>query len=206
MTNSDILPKKETDLPPLFIYLHGFNSKGDPSTQKMKELSKLGETITVDYNSFSNYDTIEAHLSEQILQITLSRKNHFTILVGTSLGGYWAAVIGKKLDIPAVIINPAIQPQQTLKKYIGIKLENFKDGQPNTLSSDVPSSYPDAPKVGKYLILLDLGDDVLDPTKSKSWFTHNPVISFEGGSHPFDHMKEALPEISKFVSSVVKKD
>jgi predicted esterase YcpF (UPF0227 family) len=124
-------------------------------------------------------------------------------LVGTSLGGYWASVIGKKLGIPAVLINPTVQPQQSLKKHIGIEFENFKDGQLNTMTEVVPTSYPDAPDVGMFLILLDQGDDVLDPKKIESWYTKNPVVTFEGGSHRFEHMKEALLEINTFINHVL---
>lgn len=203
MTDPDFVPKIDPDFPLLFIYIHGFNSKGDPASPKIKELEKLGETITIDYDSFSTFDSIDAHLSDEIERIYLSRKDHFTVLVGTSLGGYWASIIGKKLGIPAVLINPTVQPQYSLKKHVGIEFKNYKDGQLNTMTEDVPASYPDAPDVGMFLILLDQRDEVLDPKKTESWFTENPVVTFEGGSHRFEHMKEALPEINKFVNRVL---
>lgn len=203
MTDPDFVPEMEPEFPLLFIYIHGFNSKGDPNSQKLKALGKLGDTMTIDYNSFSSFGSIHSKLSKDIEQIYLSSEDHFVVLVGTSLGGYWASVTGKKLGIPAVLINPVIQPQQILKKHIGMELENFKDGQPNTLTEDVPASYPDAPKAGMFLILLDEGDDVLDSAKTESWFTKNPVITFEGGSHRFEHIREALSEINKFVNRVL---
>ena len=203
MTEPDFLPEPNPILPLLFIYLHGFNSKGDPNSQKIKELQKLGETITIDYDSFGTFDSINSHLSEEIKRISRSRKDQFTVLAGTSLGGYWASVIGKKYGIPAVLINPAVQPQHSLKKHIGIEFENYKDGHLNTLAEDVPASYTDAPDAGMFLILLDRDDDVFDPKKTESWFTVNQVITFEGGSHRFEHMREALPEISRFVNRVL---
>ncbi|MEX0660381.1 MAG: hypothetical protein WEA58_10900 [Balneolaceae bacterium] len=54
-----------------------------------------------------------------------------------------------------------------------------------------------------FLNLLDQGDDVLDPKKTTFWFAVNPVITFECGSHRFEHIEEALPEISKFVNRVL---
>jgi len=203
MADSNFVPEPNPVIPLLFIYIHGFNSKGDPTTQKIKELGKLGETVTVDYDSFGTFDAIDSHLSDEIKRISRFRKDHFTVLVGTSLGGYWASVIGKKYGIPAVLINPSVQPQHSLKKHIGIEFENFKEGQLNTMTEDVPATYPDAPKVGIFLILLDQGDDVLYPKKTEPWFIKNSVITFEGGSHRFEHMKEALPEISKFIIRVM---
>lgn len=203
MTDPNFVPERDPHIPLLFVYIHGFNSKGDPTSRKIKELEKLGKTLTVDYDSFSTFESIREHLTDEILTITRSHTEHFAVLAGTSLGGYWASVIGKKYGIPAVLINPAVQPRQTLQKHVGIEFKNFKDGQPNTLTKEVPPSYPDAPKVGTFLILLDQGDDVLDPKKTQSWFTVNPVVTFEGGSHRFEHMEESLEEISQFVNRVL---
>jgi uncharacterized protein len=195
-------PMTDTDESLLFIYIHGFNSKGDPDSPKVKELGKLGKTVTVDYDSFSTFGRIRSHLTDQILEITRSHGDHLAVLTGTSLGGYWSAVIGNELGIPAVLINPSIQPRQTMIKHVGIAFENFKDGKRNSLSEEVPGSYSDIPETGAYLILLDQGDDVLDPEKTETWFKAHPVVTFEGGSHRFEHMQEALPEISKFVNRV----
>lgn len=193
----------DTDIPLLFIYIHGFNSKGDPNSRKVKELEKLGKTVTVDYDSFSSFELNRENLTDEILRITRSHKDHFATLVGTSLGGYWASVIGKTYGIPAVLVNPAVRPQQTLMKHIGVEYRNFKDGELKILTEDKPASYPDAPKAGMFLILLDRGDDVINPNKTQSWFTVNPVVTFKGGSHRFEHMKEALPEVGKFVNRVL---
>ena len=99
MTDPDFTPTIDANYPPLFIYIHGFNSKGDPNSQKLKELEALGNVITVDYDSFSTFESIESQLSDEILQIHESQNDYFTALVGTSLGGYWASVIGKKYGI-----------------------------------------------------------------------------------------------------------
>ncbi len=204
MTDSDDLPENHSDIPLLFIYIHGFNSKGDPDSPKIKELEKLGEVLTVDYDSFGRHDAIEAHLSDEIKRISTSRKEKFTVLAGTSLGGYWASVIGNRFGIPAILINPAFQPRKSLKKHIGIELKNFKDGEASTLAEDVPATYRDAPDAGKFLILLDKGDDIFDYRKTEAWFPKNPVVTFEGGSHPFEHMREALPEIRRFITNLRK--
>lgn len=203
MIDSDSRPEMKPFMPLLFVYIHGFNSKGDSESQKIKELKTLGETITVDYDSFGTFKAIEAHLSDEVKRTFRPGTEHITVLVGTSLGGYWASIIGKKYAIPAVLINPAVQPQQSLKKHIGVELENFKDGRRNRLDENIPGTYCDAPDVGKFLILLDKGDDVFDYKKTESWFTQNPVITFEGGSHRFEHMRESLPEINRFMNRVL---
>ena len=121
-------------------------------------------------------------------------------LVGTSLGGYWAAKFGNRLGIPAILINPTIRPQYSLKQYTGKSLLNFVTRTRNILHKDVPESYGDMESSGKFLVLLDRGDELLDYRMAASWFDSDMVICFDGGSHRFNHMIESLPYIRQFLS------
>ena len=145
-------------------------------------------------------------------------------LAGTSLGGYWAARFGNHFGIPAVLINPTIHPHQSLKRYVGHKLLNFVTRSRNILRDEVPASYGDIERSGHFLVLLDKGDEVLDYRVTEQWFASGKisgsshpaqpetpapetvrrdcckVVTFEGGSHRFSHMDEALPHIRQFLS------
>ncbi len=56
----------------------------------------------------------------------------------------------------------------------------------------VPRCNPKVPT----LVLLDEGDDVLDYRAAQAFYRDcGQVIVYPGGSHRFDHMAEALPEI-----------
>lgn len=124
-------------------------------------------------------------------------------LVGTSLGGYWAARFGNHLDLPAVLINPTIHPHQSLRRYTGHRLLNFVTRTRNTLVESVPDTYRDIARSGDFLVLLDKGDEVLDYQTALSWYEPllpaDRIIVFEGGSHRFGHMEEALPNIRQFL-------
>ena len=122
-------------------------------------------------------------------------------LVGTSLGGFWASIFGNRLGIPAVLINPTIKPYISLKRYVGRKLPNFVTREKNRLDAGVPGTYSDIEASGNFLVLLDMGDQVLDYRAAFDWFEGQNVISFEGGSHRFDHMEESLPHIKKFAEN-----
>ncbi|MFO8030735.1 MAG: YqiA/YcfP family alpha/beta fold hydrolase [Cyclonatronaceae bacterium] len=125
------------------------------------------------------------------------------VLAGTSLGGYWAARFGNLLNLPAVLINPTIHPYQSLRRYTGHRLHNFVTRTRNTLRESVPKSYHDIERSGDFLVLLDKGDEVLDYQTALAWYEpHLPadrIIVFEGGSHRFGHMEEALPHIRQFL-------
>ena len=186
-----------------FIYLHGFNSKGNPTSDKLKELDKLGDVITLNYNSFAPYEGILENLAEKVKKEIRTYPAGEVALVGTSLGGYWAGTLSGIYGIPAILMNPAIRPAKTLKKNVGLTLKNFVSGEVNTLSEDIPKSYPDLPKKGILMIMVDEGDEVLDPYETQKYFADYGPILFNEGSHRFEHMPEALPKIKKFLNHTI---
>ncbi len=111
------------------IYLHGFNSAFDPESSKVLQLCSLAgvrEVIGVNVA----YHTPEAaeKLYEGIIEVT-RRAQGRVVLVGTSLGGFYARYLGQRLGVPLVQINPALEPWITLRRAIGVIQENFKTGE-----------------------------------------------------------------------------
>jgi len=186
-----------------FIYLHGFNSDRNPTSDKLNELGELGDVITLGYNSFALYEDILKNLEEKVKKEIRTNPAGEVALVGTSLGAYWAGTLSGIYGIPAILMNPAIRPAKTLQKHVGVTLKNFVSGEKNTLSEDVPKSYPYLPKKGILMIMVDEGDEVLDPYKTKEYFTDYGPILFKGGNHRFEHMSEALPKIEKFLNRTI---
>jgi hypothetical protein len=54
-----------------------------------------------------------------LIEDLLARHRGDVILVGTSMGGFWANWAAARKGLKAVIINPAITPRKTLTKSIG---------------------------------------------------------------------------------------
>jgi uncharacterized protein len=187
-----------------FIYFHGFNSMGDPGSSKLKILSKLGKVVTINYNSFESYDNILSGLRKRFKDYLNENPKEDIAVVGTSLGAFWASQISDEYAtlIPAILINPSIKPAKTLQKHVGLTLKNYKTGEVNQLSETVPPTYPELSRKGMYLVLVDKGDEVIDPYETEKHFTVNEVIMFEGGSHRFEHMEESLPHIEKFLNRI----
>lgn len=182
------------------IYLHGFNSAFDPENKKVKELSVLGTVTGITYNTYGTYQEICSFLMDQLS----GADRDDTVIIGTSLGGFWAGEMGFKLGIPSVIINPCYDPTKMLQKYIGPQV-NHKTGIEHSfeLSSAVSychcktydSNYSIYP-----LVLLDMGDEIIDSHKSRELFAGFPMFHWVGGSHQFDHIKDALEHIKTYIN------
>jgi predicted esterase YcpF (UPF0227 family) len=182
----------------IYIYLHGFNSAYDPSAEKIKLLSTIGEVTGITYNSFGTYQEIFNEISSQVPD------RDDVVFVGTSLGGFWASEMGLLFGTPSVIINPCYDPHTMLRKYVGEQHVNYQTGEQNTLGLSAVETYPvyGIMKTGAYrpLVLLDMGDEVIDSFKTSEVLSAFPMVYWADGSHRFDHLENSLQDIQEYVN------
>ena len=172
------------------LYVHGFGSKFDASNDKVVALRALGEVvgITVDYTEAR--DEIATQLVEYVLQ------HEIDLIVGTSMGGHMSAIVGARVGVPFVAINPALDPATSLYRHIG-KHTTYA-GDEYELTEEAITSYDKFDTTGCGLVLLDSGDALFDSAVTAELLTpHYEVVTFDGGSHRFEHMNEALDVVMK---------
>ena len=175
------------------LYLHGFGSFFDPESDKIRSLGKLGTVVGVDID----YNLGSMAVSDRLGRVILNEKPD--LLVGTSLGGYWAACLGEQWGITFVALNPSIRPSESLLRYVGTK--DFR-GNDITLTATQVALYPKMYTGGNGLVIVESGDKVLDPVKTLQYCHHNFLtMSFAGGSHRFEQTEKALPFIEQFYNS-----
>lgn len=179
--------------PETIFYCHGFGSCFDTTSDKVSILSQLAPVAgtTVDYTQMPERVFSEFSCSIQALNISL--------IVGTSMGGFFASWLASSFGLPFVAINPAIDPSRSLRKHIGDGLTYF--GNPYTLSAAVVDAYAGLPfrTDGKGLVAVDLADEVIDSEETLTLVKGKlPTAVFGGGSHRFDHMTELLPRLRDF--------
>jgi len=186
------------------VYLHGFNSAFDPEDEKVTALSQIGTVHGISYDSYSSYGCIRRHLIDEIGKIECDFSD--LLIVGTSLGGFWASEMAAVFGCPSVIMNPCYDPTEMLRRYIGENV-NYQTQEKRLFTSDACESYlkisiQKTLRLSLPLVLLDLGDEVIDPNLSSELFNNAQfcVISYEGGSHRFDHIIEAIEEIRMYLT------
>jgi len=186
----------------MFIYLHGFNSAFNTESDKIKDLESLGKVVGISYNSFGSYKEIFKEISSKV------PRNKNIIFVGTSLGGFWAAEMARAFSTPSVLINPCYDPYRMLRKYVGVQHKNYITNEVKILTNSNVETYPIYSMVGydrtfKYLplVLLDMGDEVIDSNETSKILDGFPVKMWNGGSHRFDHMKESIEFISAYMNA-----
>lgn len=185
------------------IYLHGFNSAYQANSDKILEIKKAFDVSGITYDSFSGYDDIHAYLTSEIANIVEELNDDYA-LIGTSLGGFWSATMSRVFNCPSIIINPAVDPGATLHRYENENHFNYATGEEKVLVSSVTKSYENQ-GLGEFyyevppLLVLDMGDELIDSAKTKATLSSFPSVVFEGGNHRFAHMKEALDPIQSYL-------
>lgn len=189
------------------IYLHGFSSgAASHKAQLLQQALAPIPMLIVNYSSHQPEKAIDT-ISATIDAEKTDAPDAPAILMGSSLGGFYAQHLAARRDDidKVVMINPALDPQPPLKSWIGRNTNmvtglpfDFTRGDWEQLADfDVESTDITTPT----LLLLDENDEVIDPTFALEKYRNLPgkTILYPGGSHSFDHLAEAIPEIQAFV-------
>ena len=185
----------------MIIYLHGFNSTGDSAKGTFLKENLAHITVLTPTYHFDPHCAIP--FLETLIQEQGSQAQP-VMLVGSSLGGYYAQYLAHQYQLKTVLINPALMPMAALHNYLG-ENTNFYTGEKYTLTQthlnalltlDVPNPCTDPVPT---LVLLDEADEVLDYRIAVSRYQPcAEIMIFTDGDHQFQHMTESLPRIEAF--------
>jgi len=183
------------------IYFHGFASSSDSTKAKLikKYISKNHRKVTIYTPDLSN------NFEEAIYQIkSLIKKSDEQIaFMGSSLGGYYALYFSQELNTKAILINPAIPPLDGFDVYLG-ENENYSTGEKFILTkNDIKfirsMSHTKFTNHDNTLVLLESGDEILNYSKSVSYFKGSSIDIVIGGDHSYSSMNEKLKKVANFL-------
>lgn len=123
--------------------------------------------------------------------------------LGTSLGGFWALWLSKMFECKRIIINPSLDPQSTLTKYIGLNKNCYTNDIMMLTANNILdyNDYYDKSDLST-LLLLDEDDELFDAHDTVKHFAqlgNTRIEIFPNGNHAFQHIKESLPFIKHFL-------
>ncbi len=179
----------------MILYLHGFASCGNSTkTKLLKEF--FGEK-----NVLSPDLPIDPHQAVSLIKRLIFEHN-VDLLIGSSLGGFYATYFCELYGLKTVLINPSTQPFVTLAPYVGVNhywcsgdAFDFTRDHLNALF-EFSVGQLKAPK--NYLVLLQTGDELLDYTKAQAKYEGASFSIEEGGNHRFENLGEYLEQIKSF--------
>jgi len=179
----------------MILYLHGFASCGNSTkTQLLKKYFGEKEVLSPDLP----VDPVEAvhFIKKYIIE------HDIDLLIGSSLGGFYASYFAELLEMRAVLINPSTQPFISLAPYVGTNDYWCKDETFEFSREHLKSLFEFAVGVPKqpanYLLLLQKGDELLDYTKAQDKYEGATLTVQEGGNHRFENLINYLAQIKGF--------
>lgn len=178
------------------IYLPGFNS--GPQSEKAQYLSEvLRVTTTADYDSWNPHQGFH-----QISNLINSYPQQPLVLLGSSLGGFWAYHFARRLQCACVLINPCMAPEITLKPFLGPvkKMYSAEEGVLEQAHLDSYAQYRQAhlnlPLPTQCVVIHEQGDELIPYQESVVNFPPPAkLLTPEGGEHRFTHMSMLIDEI-----------
>jgi len=181
----------------LIVYLHGFNSS--PQSHKAQVLGRfMAERGLGAEFLCPALPPLAADAMREIERLPLGSGVCF---VGSSLGGFYATYLAEKRGARAVLINPAIDPHVGLRAYLGTQ-RNLHTGQPYELTEEHLGQWRSLylPRIdpGRYLLIVETGDEVLDYRRALARYAGAQQIVVDGGDHSLQSFPSHLPRILQF--------
>lgn len=187
----------------LVLYIHGFLSS--PLSQKAQQteawLAQNHPQIKFVCPQLSSYPK-EAQM--QLLQAIEPYDANEIYAIGSSLGGYWATYLLEQNKInKAVLVNPAVSPQQRLPEYVDRPVKSYYTEEVYTLTQKdmayfVKFDTPGIMYAERYWLMVQKGDETLDYRQAVEKYAGCRQLVEEGGNHTFQGFEQKLPEIYQF--------
>lgn len=185
----------------MLIYIHGFNSSGQSG--KARELAAwLAERGLAEAWACPDLPDRPA-AAIAVLEGLIAGSRGQAKLIGSSLGGFYAAHLADKHALKAVHINPCVACHAKLTDLVGQVQKNWHTGAEYTFSASHAEELA-ALRVERlarptdHLLLVETGDQVLDYREAVAYFAGARQVVLEGGDHGFTRFAEYIPTILEF--------
>jgi hypothetical protein len=197
------------------IYLHGFNSASldrDGNLLQSKQKLVVMQAFCQQNNIVFFSPNVDYRDFQSLVEDMLFEWNQFldqgyqVVFMGSSMGGFASEYLAMKTGSKAIMINPAITPSELLTQFIG-ETENSELGFPYDWQQSHCEQYllyqqhlENNTQVIDRTILLDMADELIDSQQTLLKYQNKAkLLTFEGGSHSFEHIKQALPAIERVI-------
>ncbi len=186
------------------IYLHGFLSAGNAVKARTFRsfMEQTRPEVTVLSPDIDN-DPLKAFGS---VMDYLKDKPRPQGVIGSSLGGFWARMLARELQIPGVLLNPVVHADSLIRERLG-EYQNPATGVRFCLTEDtvrgICGAEADADELDRRLLRVYLGtaDEVLDHRVALDFFKGCDVRLLPGETHRLFGFEALCPEIADYLLS-----
>lgn len=181
------------------LYIHGLNSS--PASTKASQLTAAMTSLGL--QAQLRVPALHHHPRQAIAQLeALITELGRPVLVGSSLGGYYATHLAERHGLKALLINPAVCPHRLFDGYLGPQ-RNHYSGETWNLTADHVTALaeletPPPADPTRYQVWLQTADETLDYRHAQTYYRHCALRIEAGGDHGFQGFAERLPMLFAF--------
>ncbi len=185
----------------MILYLHGFRSS--PASKKAQQIRQalaargLADDYVCPQLPASPRQAID--LAQAACQLEDPSR---LVVIGSSLGGYYATWLAERSGCRAVLLNPAITPYEDLKAHLGQQPVYFSsasiDMRPEYLDELLALDTPKISRPERYFLLAATGDEVIDYRTMVAKYVGCRQRVIEGSDHQIADFATWLPEVLAF--------
>lgn len=196
------------------LYLHGFRSS--PKSFKAQMLARHVAHLNAHLNTQANepgraltwscpqLPPSPAEAWALIQQTTANWPTSDMVVIGSSLGGFYATVLAEQRGCRCAVINPAVAPARDLARYIGEQtafhdpdahfffraefIEEFKAMAPPAIT-----------RPERYWALIAKGDEVLSWEEMSRRYAGCNLTLLEGSDHAVSDFEQHMPGLLRWL-------
>lgn len=191
----------------LLVYLHGFRSS--PRSSKAIMTGEAVKALSNSINPIEWYcpqllaspkqsmDMVTTHIDQS--------KADRMVVIGSSLGGFYANYLAEKYGCKAVALNPAVWAARELAPHVGM-MTSYDTDEP----FDFRSEYIDELRAlqvdaitdpQRYFLIAAKGDELLDWREMVEFYPDARQLILEGSDHGIADYEDHLPQVLDFISA-----
>lgn len=183
-------------------YLHGFNS--GPMSIKGRALAEAIAALPVDARPEYFLPKLHHEPRKAIRALSEWIESHRDVptLVGSSLGGFYAAHLAERHGTRAVLINPALRPWESLVAYLGPQRNPYTNEsyelKREHLAQLEAFRVARISRPERYLLLVQSGDELLDYREAVGFLAGAWQFIQGGGDHGYRNFAAEIPSVLRF--------
>ena len=191
----------------LLVYLHGFRSS--PRSSKAIITANAIQLLSSKDNPIEWYCPqllASPKMSMDMVSQHIEQSNADRIVViGSSLGGFYANFLAEKYACKAVVLNPAVRAARELAPHVGM-LTVYDSDEPFDFRPEYIDELQDlqiekitSPE--RYFLIAAKGDELLDWREMAEFYSGSKQLILEGSDHGISEYEILLPKVLGFISS-----
>ncbi len=185
----------------MILYLHGFRSspksfKARVVQKALEDAGRASELICPQLPaSPTEAMALALRLAERYAPDRLA-------IIGSSLGGFYATWLAERLDVPAVLLNPSVNPLKNLEHHVGVTTAWHSDApfefRREYIDELAALRVESITRPERYFLMAATGDEVLDYRDMVAHYPGAKQHVIQGSDHAISEFPQYVDEVLAF--------